>query len=265
MTLKFYQTNFLFGYVSSCAAMSAQTPDHAKYTSMGMTGMQLWPYYVQQRIKQTFTAFGGGLAMTAGTAAVVFRTGVMEGLLMRHPVGSMIGLGVGSIAALISTMATEKGSPAKYISYGAFTALAGMSLVPACYLGGPIILQAAGYTAGIVGSLSFVAANSPSDKFLWMAGPLSIGLGAVVVSSLGAAFFPTARLAPMLHNISLYGGLGLFSLFVLYDTSKVVTNAEQMPDQQFDPVNECLGIYLDTINIFIRIVSILSSNNNKKK
>eukprot|EP01138_Halocafeteria_seosinensis_P000072 gb/GECG01000073.1/.p1 GENE.gb/GECG01000073.1/~~gb/GECG01000073.1/.p1 ORF type:complete len:322 (+),score=23.66 gb/GECG01000073.1/:1-966(+) len=244
-------------------SMSAQSPDYAKST--GIASSQLWPAYVRERMKQTFTAFGGGLGITAGTAAAVYRSGIMEGLLLRHPTGATIAFGVGSIGALLSTLMTTKNSPAKYGSYLAFTGLTGLSLVPLCYLGGPIILQAAGYTAGIVGSLSFVAANSPSDKFLWMAGPLSIGLGGLLVANLGSLLFPAARMAPMLQNISLYGGLGLFSLFVLYDTSKVLTNAQSMPEEAFDPVNECLDIYLDTINIFVRMAIILADNKKKNK
>ncbi len=39
------------------------------------------------------------------------------------------------------------------------------------------------YTAGVVGGLSTVAATAPSEKFLNIAGPLSIGLGVVFASS----------------------------------------------------------------------------------
>ena len=50
---------------------------------------------------------------------------------------------------------------------------------------GPVISRAAAYTACVVGGLSATAACAPSDKFLYMAGPLSLGLGVVVVASLG--------------------------------------------------------------------------------
>jgi hypothetical protein len=45
-------------------------------------------------------------------------------------------------------------------------------------------LQAAGYTGAIVGSMAWVGANAPTDQYLWLAAPLSMGLGAVVVASL---------------------------------------------------------------------------------
>lgn len=41
------------------------------------------------------------------------------------------------------------------------------------------------YTAGLVGGLSTIAACAPSDKFLTMGAPLGMGLGVVLVASLG--------------------------------------------------------------------------------
>lgn len=67
-----------------------------------------------------------------------------------------------------------------------------------------------------------MAVCAPSDKFLNWAGPLGIGLGGVFVASLGSAFLPpTSTLGLSLYSISLYGGLLLFSAFLLYDTQKV--------------------------------------------
>lgn len=73
-----------------------------------------------------------------------------------------------------------------------------------------------------MGGLSTVAACAPSDQFLKWAGPLGIGLGGVFVASIGSMFVPaTTTLGLSLYSISLYGGLVLFSAFLLYDTQKV--------------------------------------------
>lgn len=90
-----------------------------------------------------------------------------------------------------------------------------------------------------------------------------MGLGAVVVSSLGAAFFPAARLAPLMMNVSLYGGLALFSAFVLYDTNVIVERAKK--ESEFDPVAASIGIYMDAVNIFIRLVTILANGGNRRR
>lgn len=43
-----------------------------------------------------------------------------------------------------------------------------------------------------------------------------------------------------LYSVSLYGGLLLFSAFLLYDTQRIIKKAETWPlyaAQQYDPVN----------------------------
>ena len=64
----------------------------------------------------------------------------------------------------------------------------GAVVAPLTILGGPLLLRAAWYTAGIVGGLSTVAMCAPSEKFLNMGAPLGVGLGVVFVSSLGSMF-----------------------------------------------------------------------------
>ena len=67
-----------------------------------------------------------------------------------------------------------------------------------------------------------------------------------------------------LHTIYMYGGLVLFGGFLLYDTQKIIHNAENKP--RYDPVNNAMGIYLDTINIFVRIFYLLAgSSGNRRK
>ena len=61
----------------------------------------------------------------------------------------------------------------------------GAVIAPLTLLGGPLMMRAAWYTAGIVGGLSTVAMCAPSEKFLNMGGPLAVGFGVVFASSLG--------------------------------------------------------------------------------
>lgn len=102
-----------------------------------------------------------------------------------------------------------------------------------------------------------------------MGGPLAIGLGVVFASSVGSMFLPaTTALGAGLYSMSLYGGLLLFSAFLLYDTQRIVHKAENHPNygvQKFDPVNAAMSIYMDTLNIFIRIVSILAGQGNRRR
>jgi growth hormone-inducible transmembrane protein len=164
---------------------------------------------------------------------------------------------------------------AKHAAWLLHTGVMGVVLAPMCLAGGPALFRAAWYTAGIVAGLSATAMCAPSEKFLTMAGPLSMGFGVVFVSCLGSFFFPPhTALGAGLASIVVYGGLILFSGFLLYDTQRVIKRAESTPTQghsaivydQFgqefprhgmvggwDPINAQLSIYMDVLNIFIRI------------
>jgi len=221
------------------------------------------PQYVRTRLSSTFNSMVVGLGLTAGSAALTFRSGLMFRLSAANPWMVMIGTMAGLYGSMVACRSVDihTNPITKYALFGAFSGIMGMTVAPVALVGGAIVARAAVYTAGIVSSLALVAANSPSEQFLQMGGMLGMGLGVVVCSSFAPMIFPAA--AALSHNIMLYGGLALFSGFVLYDTSKVVAHAKLMSDEQFDPISECMGLYLDTINIFIRMVTILSQGKRK--
>merc|ERR1719391_1694277 len=70
------------------------------------------------------------------------------------------------------------------------SAILGLAVAPVGILGGAIAMRAAWYTAGIIGGLSAVAVCAPSDKFLYMGGPLAMGLGVVFCASIASNFLP---------------------------------------------------------------------------
>ena len=50
---------------------------------------------------------------------------------------------------------------ANFVSFGAAN---GLLLSPLAFFGGSVVLRAAAYTGAIVGSLTWVGANAPSDQ-----------------------------------------------------------------------------------------------------
>lgn len=231
----------------------------------------LWPQYVKQRIQDTYLYFGGSILISAASAAAVFRTPALIRLVSGGGWISMIAtfaamIGSGMVAQSIPY---SPGFGAKQLAWAAHSAILGAVIAPLCFVGGPIMVRAAWYTAGVVGGLSTVAICAPSEKFLNMGGPLAIGLGVVFASSLGSMFLsPATALGASLYSMSLYGGLLLFSGFLLYDTQKIIRRAETHPPfgfQPYDPVNNSISIYLDTLNIFIRIVTLLAGGGSRRK
>merc|ERR1712079_786151 len=184
---------------------------------------------------------------------------------------------MGTIAAMIGAQMLVKSIPyepgfgAKQMAWITHSAVMGAVIAPLCMLGGPILTRAAWYTAGVVGGLSTIAITAPSDKFLYMGGPLAMGFGVVFMSSIASAFLPPpTALGASMMSIALYGGLVLFSGFILCDTQKIIHRAENHPNwgygvTKFDPINNSIGIYADTLNIFIRIAQILAMQGGRRK
>lgn len=230
----------------------------------------MWEPYVKERIRDTYVYFGGSIVATAASAAAIFRSPAAMNLVMRQ---GWVALGV-TIAAMIGSGMVARSLPyqeapsAKQLAWLVHCAVIGAVVAPVCLMGGAIVTRAAWYTAGMVGGLSTVAACAPSDKFLNWGGPLAMGLGVVFCASLGTMFLPPqSAMGAGLASVAIYGGLVLFGMFLLYDTQKIIHRAERHPvgygAPPFDPVNASMGIYMDTINIFIRIATILGMNKRK--
>lgn len=252
----------------------------------------MWPQYVRDRIRDTYLYFGASLPLTAAAAVGVFNTPVLRNIVMRQGWISL----VVSIAAMIGSGAVARSIPyqegfgAKQLAWMVHCGVVGAVIAPICVLGGPLLVRAAWYTAGMVGGLSTgerdrhvalplgfhnvfryslaVAACAPSEKFLHMGGPLAMGLGVVLVSTIGSAFLPpTTALGAGMFSIAVYGGLILFGGFLLYDTQKIVHRSQHHPQyavERYDPVSNSISIYMDTINIFIRIAQVLAMSNRRK-
>ncbi|RWS28910.1 growth hormone-inducible transmembrane protein-like protein [Leptotrombidium deliense] len=230
-----------------------------------------WPQYVRDRIHATYMYFGGSLIFTAATAATVLRSPVLMQFVTRSSFTSFI-VGIGAMMAsgyLVQSIPYKQGFGAKQLAWMFHSGVVGTVIAPLALLGGPLIIRAAVYTAGVVGGLSAVAMCAPSEKFLTMGGPLAIGFGAVFAASIGSFFLPpTTALGAGLYSISVYGGLILFSGLLLYDTQKIIKRAETHPlyaAVPYDPINESISIYMDTINIFIRIAMILSGQGGNRR
>lgn len=247
------------------------------YYGLGMANVEgarersiLWPQYVRDRIHSTYGHLGVGFGISTLAACAAIRSPAV----MRFFSSGSIAASIGTFAALIGSSMVVQGLPyesglgVKQLAWVGHCSLLGLVLCPLSLFGGPALLRAATYTAGIVGGLSTIAVCAPSEKFLINTAPLSIGLGAVVASSIGALFLPpTSRIGLGLQGITIYGGLIVFSGLLLYDTQKTIKRAELHPAYSmapYDPINNSLHIYMDIINIFIRLVPFFSGNQRRR-
>ena len=149
----------------------------------------LWPQFVRDRIRSTYEYFGTSLGITAAAAYFISRNPTLMNLAMRNSMMTVFA----SIALLIGSGMLVRSIPydvnnvfsAKTMAWALHASLVGGVVAPLTMLGGPLLLQAAWMTAGVIGGLSILAATAPSEKFLNMGGPLAIGLGVVFTSSIG--------------------------------------------------------------------------------
>jgi FtsH-binding integral membrane protein len=215
----------------------------------------------KSRIHATYSYLLGGVVSTGAIATAMFRAGFAARMLSMNPWVMLGGSLVLTIGTMIGTQAISyHNTLPKHAMWLAFNTCIAASLAPLGFLGGPLVMKAAVITGCVVGGLSIAGAAAPSDTWLQMRGPLSIGLGVVIGASFGQIFFPTSSI---LYNVALYGGLAVFGGFVLFDTARIRRAAQYAPD--YDPINASLGVYMNSVNIFVRIVQLLSGGGNRRK
>merc|ERR1719219_2508500 len=213
---------------------------------------------VRNRMMKTYGYVSAGLGITALSAVTLFSRGYAARLAM-YPIAGALGCMALTIGCMIAVQSIpQENVIPKHLAWGGFNCAMGFALCPMVALGGVVLQQAAVVTGVIVGSLSAVAAVAPDGQFLSWGPYLGCGLGVMVAASIGSMFFLGSA---MLHNVVLYGGLGLFGMYTCYDTQKMLYHAEL--DSDYDPINRGIGLYMDTINIFIRVAQIIAMNKRK--
>ena len=135
-----------------------------------------------------------------------------------------------------------------------FTTVSGLTLGPLLYQVGPTIAaEAFALTAITFVGLSLYVVYSKKD-FSFMSGFLMAGLIVIIVGGLINMFFIGST---MMHFVMSGGSVLLFSGFILYDTSNILRYYGT--DEH---VSATLALYLDVLNLFIALLSILGIMRN---
>ncbi|KLO10115.1 hypothetical protein SCHPADRAFT_534309 [Schizopora paradoxa] len=220
----------------------------------------------KEYLNDSFKYTGGGLALTALAARMMFRSGFAYRVMAANPwVVLGVSLVIGSMMGVFYTSPENAGM--KHLFWLGFNVCQAATLSPLFFMNPAILSRAALYTFGVMGSLSYIGATASNDKYLYMGGPLLAGVTVVALSSLAPMVLPLGmRGLAFAESISLYGGLAVFSGFVLYDTQKILQHGRLAAQGVIprDPVKESIALELDFINIFIRLVTILSGSNRRK-
>lgn len=239
-------------------------------------------------IYETFKHTAKGVGITVGlssTLAYLIPQAIMEssGLFIGLPIAGLV-VGLVAVTKLQSTkirdfpMIMEKDgrlqpySPINRTRDAYFNSLSvamGLSCTPLFQIVGfvnPwIIPLSLVITTGIFYGCARIAFNSGSEIKKWKT-PLVTGLIAILgvqLVGLVAMFVggPLASLATICHTIDIYAGIGLFTLFAIYDFHKIERSWNKgRPDH----VWVATSLFLDFINLLIRIMEAMAQQNKHK-
>ena len=188
------------------------------------------------------------LAMSMGTAAVGAYLGSGPLLLLVAP--NMMLFFILQIALIFFASFAARRPGLNMVALFSFTTVSGLTLGPLLYQVGPsIAAEAFALTAITFAGLSLYVVYSRKD-FSFMSGFLMTGLIVLVVGGLLNMFFIQSG---MMHFVMSGASVLLFSGFILYDTSNILRYYGT--DEH---VSATLALYLDVLNLFIALLSILN-------
>ena len=187
------------------------------------------------------------LAMSMGTAAVGAYLGSGPLLLLVAP--NMMLFFILQFALIIFASFASRRPGLNMVALFSFTTVSGLTLGPLLYQVGPsIAAEAFALTAITFAGLSLYVVYSRKD-FSFMSGFLMTGLIVLVVGGLLNMFFIQSG---MMHFVMSGASVLLFSGFILYDTSNIL---RYYGTDEY--VSATLALYLDILNLFIALLSIL--------
>jgi len=187
------------------------------------------------------------LAMSMGTAAIGAYLGSGPLLLLVAP--NMMLFFILQIALIFFASFAARKPGLNMVALFSFTTVSGLTLGPLLYQVGPsIAAEAFALTAITFAGLSMYVVFSKKD-FSFMSGFLMTGLIVLVVGGLLNMFFIQSG---MMHFVMSGASVLLFSGFILYDTSNIM---RYYGTDEY--VSATLALYLDVLNLFIALLSIL--------
>lgn len=220
---------------------------------------------VKERICRTYGYIFGGLTLTAATAVVSHVSGLSL-KIFQNKAFVLPAIMVVSIGSLIGTICVDKKNvKIKHAALAIFNVSMGMMLSPLGFLDKALVGQAALISLGVGSLLSLGAYLAPSKSFLSWESPILTALSTISFASAISVFFPRSAFAYGMDRISLYGGLLLYSGLMMSNTQKLLKDAEEQNDYAFDPIAASLNIYMDSVNIFLRILRILAEEKYKEE
>lgn len=204
--------------------------------------------YVREHLTRVYSLLASGVAV-AGCGSL---------LMMATPLGKAIPFWLpmagGFVPLLWLNFAPPANPTTKLALFYAFTLLEGMALAPLVLMTSMkgVLVTSLVLTGAVFCGFSAAAYLSPRASLVAWQGPLFGALIGLMAVSLINVFYPTA----IAHSLILYGGLALFSVMVAVDTQAMIERARCGAG---DHVQDALQMFLNVVNIFVRIAQMMGS------
>jgi protein lifeguard len=206
-------------------------------------------------VRRTYGLVFVSIIVTALGVAFARTQPALMDAVRAHPIISMIAM----FAPLWMAMQARRSFPRNVILVLLFTLIEGIFIAPFLTLAEQsspgIVGQAGILTLSTFGVLSLYALVSKRDFSAW-GSFFFIGLWVLIATSLLNMFFPTA-----LGTLWIAAGTVLvFSGLLVFDTWRIVRSGQYGPD---DYVMAAVNIYLDLLNLFLAIISLLGGGRRR--
>jgi len=193
-----------------------------------------------------------GISAAGSVAAMATPLGLVHPLI---PVGASFGV---LIYMSMFTSPQSHSSTFRGGLLGTFGFLSGMGMAPllsmATAMDPMIVPSALLATTGMFGVMSASALMMPKGKLSSLGAPLFGGMiGLLGVSVVGWFTPPTSPWYGVLHSVNLYGGLGIFSLFIAYDTQMMIQDYEE---GNRDKIMAALNMFINIKIVFQKFLFI---------
>ena len=187
----------------------------------------------------TIPAVKSALSSNAGTAMIFFCIALVLSFVTLIPLACVRSIG--------------RSVPINYILLFAFTLCESYMLMLCCAnYNDRVVIAAAALTAGVTVALTIYAFTTKTD-FTWLGGMLFAGICILIVTGLLYCIIKPTEVFYLLYCAA---GVFIYSIYLIYDTQLIsgkFGNAFEIDDYVIAAVN----VYLDIINIFLYILSIL--------
>jgi FtsH-binding integral membrane protein len=200
-------------------------------------------------VRRTYAVVFLGIIITCIGAAFTMTQPSLMGAVAAHPFITMIAV----FAPLVLVMRNPRAFPQNVILTGLFTFAEGVFLAPLLFMAERsqpgVVNQAALLTLGTFGALTAYTVFSRRDFSAW-GSFFMVGLVILLITSVMNFFFRSQAAALYISAAAVF----VFGGLLVFDTWRILRSGQYGED---DYVAAAVQIYLDLLNMFLAILSLL--------